>query len=185
MLDAVICLVTGRYEESVTVIDRLDDGWGERVAAAAIILRACVLSRRGQTAASASTLRQAEAYSDHALGNMLGLVPAEDIAALAALDERFARLGATVQRVGMASSGQLISGPMPQVRLTEKERLVLDGLRQGKNTRAIADEMYLSVNTVRTHVRAITRKLEVTGQADAVRRAEELGLFDHPRRSGR
>ena len=37
--------------------------------------------------------------------------------------------------------------------------------------------MFVSVNTVKTHVRAILRKLEVSGRNEAVRRARELELI--------
>ena len=37
--------------------------------------------------------------------------------------------------------------------------------------------MFLSVNTVKTHVRAILRKLSAERRHEAVRRARELGLL--------
>jgi LuxR family maltose regulon positive regulatory protein len=37
--------------------------------------------------------------------------------------------------------------------------------------------MYISVNTVKTHVRAILRKLSAERRYDAVRRAREIGLL--------
>jgi LuxR family maltose regulon positive regulatory protein len=49
-------------------------------------------------------------------------------------------------------------------------------------TREIGDELYLSVNTVKTHIRAIYRKLGVSSRDDAVRRAEALGLLDEATR---
>jgi LuxR family maltose regulon positive regulatory protein len=41
----------------------------------------------------------------------------------------------------------------------------------------IASELSLSVNTVKTHVRNIYRKLDATRRGDAVRRARELHLL--------
>ncbi|RPI07160.1 MAG: DNA-binding response regulator, partial [Actinobacteria bacterium] len=41
----------------------------------------------------------------------------------------------------------------------------------------IANTMYLSVNTVRTHVKAIYRKLDVSSRADAVARGRDLSLL--------
>jgi LuxR family maltose regulon positive regulatory protein len=40
--------------------------------------------------------------------------------------------------------------------------------------------MYVSVNTVRSHVRSILRKLGVTRRNEAVRRAWELQLLTPP-----
>jgi LuxR family maltose regulon positive regulatory protein len=44
-------------------------------------------------------------------------------------------------------------------------------------TEEIAGAMYLSVNTVKTHVRSILRKLSASRRNEAVRRARDLGLI--------
>ena len=41
----------------------------------------------------------------------------------------------------------------------------------------IAATMFISVNTVRTHIRSILRKLSATRRNQAVRRARELGVI--------
>jgi LuxR family maltose regulon positive regulatory protein len=41
----------------------------------------------------------------------------------------------------------------------------------------IASELFVSVNTVKTHVKSIYRKLEVTRRQDAVRRAHQLHIL--------
>lgn len=61
--------------------------------------------------------------------------------------------------------------------LTEKEQEVLGHLAELLTTEEIASVMYISVNTIRTHVRNILRKLGVTRRNDAVRRARELRLL--------
>ncbi|MER7604494.1 LuxR C-terminal-related transcriptional regulator [Nocardioides sp. NPDC127503] len=61
--------------------------------------------------------------------------------------------------------------------LTEKEQEVLGHLADLLTTEEIASVMYISVNTIRTHVRNILRKLGVTRRNDAVRRARELRLL--------
>ena len=40
----------------------------------------------------------------------------------------------------------------------------------------IASDLYISNNTVKTHVRSIYRKLSANNRKDAVRRVRELGL---------
>jgi LuxR family maltose regulon positive regulatory protein len=60
--------------------------------------------------------------------------------------------------------------------LTEREVEVLDLLAQMCSTDEIADELYVSVNTVKTHLKGIFRKLCVSRRVDAVRRGRELGL---------
>jgi LuxR family maltose regulon positive regulatory protein len=60
--------------------------------------------------------------------------------------------------------------------LTEREREVLTYLAALLPTEEIAARMFVSVNTVKTHVRAILRKLSAERRNEAVRRARELGL---------
>jgi LuxR family maltose regulon positive regulatory protein len=62
-------------------------------------------------------------------------------------------------------------------RLTDKEREVLGHLSELLTTQEIATEMYISVNTVRTHVRNILRKLAASRRSEAVRRARALDLI--------
>jgi LuxR family transcriptional regulator, maltose regulon positive regulatory protein len=61
--------------------------------------------------------------------------------------------------------------------LTEREQVVLGFLDSDLNTRQIADELYVSVNTVRSQVRSIYRKLNASRRGDAVRRARHLRLL--------
>ena len=44
-------------------------------------------------------------------------------------------------------------------------------------TAEIASEMYISINTVKSHMKSIHRKLAATRRSDAVRRARELQLI--------
>ena len=60
---------------------------------------------------------------------------------------------------------------------TEKELEVLGHLAELLTTEEIAETMFVSVNTVRTHVRNILRKLGVPRRNAAVRRARELDLL--------
>lgn len=62
--------------------------------------------------------------------------------------------------------------------LTPKEAEVLHHLSELLSTEEIADAMFVSINTVRTHVRGILRKLAVSRRSDAVRRARALSLVD-------
>jgi LuxR family transcriptional regulator, maltose regulon positive regulatory protein len=45
------------------------------------------------------------------------------------------------------------------------------------STAEVASEMYISVNTVKTHLRSIYRKLASAHRGEAVRRARELQLI--------
>jgi LuxR family transcriptional regulator, maltose regulon positive regulatory protein len=69
--------------------------------------------------------------------------------------------------------------PAPPVveQLTPKELEVLGHLAELLTTEEIAEKMFVSVNTVRTHVRSILRKLGVNRRYAAVRRARLLGVL--------
>ena len=68
--------------------------------------------------------------------------------------------------------------------LTERELAVLRLLPARLSNREIGRELYVSVNTVRSHVQAIYRKLGVGARAEAVARARELGLLSTLATSG-
>ncbi|HYA08241.1 MAG TPA: LuxR C-terminal-related transcriptional regulator, partial [Gaiellaceae bacterium] len=64
----------------------------------------------------------------------------------------------------------------PGDELTARERTVLRLLAQGRSKREIAEELYVSFNTVHSHTKAVYRKLGASSRQEAVERAEELGL---------
>jgi len=61
--------------------------------------------------------------------------------------------------------------------LSSREMEVLDCLAQGKTTTQIAGELFISENTVKTHVRHILEKLEASNRAEAVSKATQMGLI--------
>ena len=61
--------------------------------------------------------------------------------------------------------------------LTDREQTILRYLGSTLSTAEIAAELYLSVNTVKTHQRGVYRKLGATRRRDAVRRARLLHLL--------
>ncbi|GAA1541864.1 LuxR family transcriptional regulator [Streptomyces albidochromogenes] len=68
--------------------------------------------------------------------------------------------------------------PAPVVEeLSERERDVLRRLAEMMSTQEIADDLHVSVNTIKTHLKGVYRKLAVNRRTDAVRRARELRLL--------
>ena len=61
--------------------------------------------------------------------------------------------------------------------LSERELTVLRYLPTALSKAEIAAEMFVTVNTVKTHVKSIYRKLDVGNRAEAVRRARTLALI--------
>lgn len=58
-----------------------------------------------------------------------------------------------------------------------REREVLQHVSALESTAEIAAAMYISVNTVKTHLKSIYRKLAATHRGEAVRNARRLGLL--------
>ena len=61
--------------------------------------------------------------------------------------------------------------------LSEREQAILRYLPTMMSNQEIAGELFVSVNTVKTHLKAIYRKLDVSGRREAVQRGRELGLM--------
>jgi DNA-binding NarL/FixJ family response regulator len=69
-----------------------------------------------------------------------------------------------------------VAAPRAFPELTAREEEVLSMITRGKTSQEIADELYLSLKTVRNHVSNIFAKLQVADRAQAVIRAREAGL---------
>ena len=61
--------------------------------------------------------------------------------------------------------------------LTVRERELLGHLPTHLSQREIADTMYVSINTVKSHTAAVYRKLGATSRSQAVRTAQLHGLL--------
>jgi len=83
----------------------------------------------------------------------------------AGADAQLARLDRLVRRLG---------GRPREMTLTEREETVLRLLRGTLSLREIGRELYLSQNTVKTHTRAIYRKLGVSTRHDAIARGRNI-----------
>ena len=68
------------------------------------------------------------------------------------------------------------AGPHIFPELTEREQEILQLIGQGCTNEAIAEQLVLSLKTVRNHVSNICGKLQVADRAQAVLRAREAGL---------
>jgi LuxR family transcriptional regulator, maltose regulon positive regulatory protein len=78
---------------------------------------------------------------------------------------------------GRTPSGrQEAAEPLPE-QLSDSELRVLRYLSTNLQAPEIAGELFVSVNTIRTHMRHVYAKLDVHRRADAVQRARDLGLL--------
>jgi len=161
---ALACAGTGRLDEAEREAVR-----GVRLRrspqptvghAHALLVLAQVQVARGRLARAAATLAQAQRATTEFPDP--GRLPA-----LAAAIERNLS-----EARSSATDHQPIEQPSPA------ELAVLRGLAGGLSRREIGDQLYISLNTVKTHTRELYRKLRVTSQAEAVARAEALGLLE-------
>jgi len=83
--------------------------------------------------------------------------------------------------VRMVALGMALFDPEPaataQPQLSAREREVLERVAGGATNREIAEQLHLSPHTIKEHTSALYRKLEVRNRAEAVQRAQRLGLL--------
>jgi LuxR family maltose regulon positive regulatory protein len=187
-LDAVAALITepAPAEPVIAAEEGSYVGAGERAGALAIAAAAYGRLRAGEDAA-------------RLLGEALGLVEAE--AAYGVLIACGAPLRALVTMVKPADAGRdrvrrellrrfdlrpaagercgagAARATVGDEPLTRAELAVLRFLPSHMTNTEIADSLVVSVNTVKTHLRAVYRKLGVTTRRDAIRAADALGLL--------
>lgn len=70
----------------------------------------------------------------------------------------------------------LVAPDNEDFQLSEREKTILNLMAQGNNFKAIADQAFISYETVRTHVKHIYRKLHVASRAEAILKAQQQGL---------
>jgi DNA-binding NarL/FixJ family response regulator len=80
----------------------------------------------------------------------------------------------TVFRPGM--TGNAPASPAQEAGLTEREVTLVQALARGLSNKQISQELWITEQTVKFHLRNIFRKLEVTSRTAAARWAHENGL---------
>lgn len=121
-------------------------------------VRVLLISGAGRISAAAARTAGADGFVAKDL-------PADDIAR-------------AVRMVGLGHSVFPPQAPVQQgeLQLTPRELEVLEGLGRGATNPEIAAELHLSPHTIKEHTSALYRKLEVRNRAEAVARAQQLGL---------
>jgi DNA-binding NarL/FixJ family response regulator len=88
-----------------------------------------------------------------------------------------ARIVAAVRDVADGARSTSFCPPQPVVRLTVREREVLDRIAHGETNKEIALRLCLSPHTIKQHTCSAYRKLSARNRADAVTRARALGFI--------
>jgi two-component system response regulator DesR len=83
-----------------------------------------------------------------------------------------------VHRVGLGMTLFPPKAGQPAALLSEREREVLELIAAGATNREIAARLYLSPHTVKEHTSALYRKLRARNRAEAVQRAQRIGLLE-------
>jgi DNA-binding NarL/FixJ family response regulator len=90
-----------------------------------------------------------------------------------------ARTEELAQAIRAAGLGRSVSSAPPVAfgLLSVRQREVLRLMADGATNREIADSLYLSPHTVKGHTTGLYRRLRVRNRAEAVRRAQRVGLL--------
>lgn len=150
---------------------RADDRWSSRQKAEALLLSAVASHRLGLDAAARADAAQALSAIDRTgAAATLALVPTRDLVEILGHDAAAVAL--------LEASPDPFGDAMSVTRLTPRERDVLTALASVEGVAAISDLLYVSVNTVKTQLRGLYRKLGVSTRAEAVQVARRRGLLD-------
>jgi LuxR family transcriptional regulator, maltose regulon positive regulatory protein len=151
-----------------------------------LLVEAVVRYEAGQGAAAEHVLERALELAEHdrvLLPFLVDPVP-ELLERHASRDTAHADLISEIfeLRTGLVGAGaDQASGSLPEP-LTESEIRILRLLGTDLSKREIGNELYVSVNTVKTHVKHLYAKLDVRTRRQAVERARALGLLTYSSR---
>ena len=155
--------LTRRYAPDVALVDLFLGGESgpdvcERLLTVRPELRVLLISGAGRISAATAAACGAS-----------GFVPKDWPAADVARAVRMVALG-----IPLFEEDAPVAAP---VQLTGREQEVLARVAGGATNREIAVELHLSPHTVKEHTSALYRKLHVRNRAEAVQRAQRLGLL--------
>ncbi len=150
----------GKPHEAIPPLERSLASWGVPGTlhrAQVLILLAATYHAVGDPAKARAAAREARGILD-ACPNAGGLP---------------ARLAAVEHRLRIGSERAVSPGDRP----SEAEARVLRLLATSLSLREIAGQLFLSINTVKTHTKALHQKLGTSSRDETVARARELGLL--------
>lgn len=85
-----------------------------------------------------------------------------------------------LQAPGFAESDSVFPEESSRARLSSREMQVLRSLAESPSLASVARSLFLSSNTVKTHLRSIYQKLGTHSSIETVEKARDLGLLDEP-----
>ena len=176
---------TGRTSEAGASLARLArKPLSPRIALDADLLTATIALRGGELdAGDTVTVRIAGLVQSSCMRLPLYLLDAEDRELLIA----------SAQRIGDEPLGEALEATRPAgrpairlevPRLTPREQAILSLLDETSSTGELASRLFVSVNTVKTQLRLLYRKLDVGSREQALSRAIALGLINPDHAAG-
>lgn len=105
--------------------------------------------------------------------------PADIIAAIFDLSRGGSPMTASIARKVLLHFQQPPPSPATQpddYRLSSRELDIIKGLVAGYSYKLIADELHISIDTVRSHIRSVYDKLQVNSKTEAILKAMREGL---------
>jgi len=88
-----------------------------------------------------------------------------------------APMSPNIARMVISSMHKYPSPGGNKYKLTEREKEILSALAQGSGYKGIAAQYYISIDTVRTHVKNIYNKMQVHSQLEAIAKARDEGML--------
>lgn len=169
---------SGETAAAVRQLPRLTAQFGHtiRSRSATLTLGAVASLREGNEATAASLLeRAAVLWHSHGARAHLMYVPGSDLEQLRSL----ATATANSMSIGYLA-GPVVSplaATVEFVLLSTRELEVLQAVAEFQTQAEVARVLYLSSNTIKTHLKSIYRKLRVSSREEAIQRAIGLGLL--------
>ncbi len=77
-----------------------------------------------------------------------------------------------------AEKGGNLQIRLNQLGISNREYEVLEAIARGHSNQEIADRLYISVSTVKTHASNLFQKMNVSRRSQAINKARELGLLN-------
>lgn len=87
-----------------------------------------------------------------------------------------APMSPNVARMVIASMHKYPQSTAEKYQLTAREKEILTALAQGTGYKMIATRYYISIDTVRSHIKSIYQKMQVHSQLEAVARGRDAGI---------
>lgn len=177
---ARIQLAAGHADAAIGLLDSVPaaDPAGPAVTVRATLVRAQALYGAGDTAAARRLVGRALLDARHDLLRRPFLDAGRWIRPLLTTSP-LNQLASGWLAPASPGPGALGTPPWPVVveELSTRERDVLERLAQMMSTQEIAADLFVSVNTVKTHLKSLYRKLGVNRRSDAVHRGQDMRLL--------